>query len=77
MATAVMDEVRRQRDPNLKAAVLDMIEGAPAEALGRAAAALWLRLSPEARAGTALLDAWMDHGDARIRGHAARPDIGR
>ena len=70
MATAVMDEVRRQRDPDLKAAVLDMIEGAPAEALdrlggnlhevpaealGETAAALWLRLSPEARAGTALL----------------------
>ena len=70
MATAVMDEVRRQRDPDLKAAVLDLIDGAPAEALdrlggnlhevpveelGRTAAALWLRLSPEARAGTALL----------------------
>ena len=70
MATAVMDEVRRQRDPDLKAAVLDMIEGAPAEALdrlggnlhevpaeelGETAAALWLRLSPQARAGTALL----------------------
>ena len=70
MATAVMDEVRRQRDPDLKAAVLDLIEGAPAaaldrlgsnlhevpaEALGETAAALWLRLSPEARAGTALL----------------------
>ena len=27
MATAVMDEVRRQRDPDLKAAVLDMIDG--------------------------------------------------
>ena len=70
MATAVMDEVRRQRDPDLKAAVLDLIDGAPAEALdrlggnlhevpaealGETAAALWLRLSPEARAGTALL----------------------
>ena len=70
MATAVMDEVRRQRDPDLKAAVLDMIEGAPAdaldrlganlhevpaEALGATAATLWLRLSPEARAETALL----------------------
>ena len=70
MATAVMDEVRRQRDPDLKAAVLDLIEGAPAaaldrlgsnlhevpaEALGETAAALWLRLSPEARTGTALL----------------------
>ena len=70
MATAVLDEVRRQRDPNLRAAVLDMIEGAPAEALdrlggnlhevpaealGRTAASLWLRLSPDARAETALL----------------------
>ena len=70
MATAVLDEVRRQRDPDLKAAVLDMIEGAPAdaldrlganlhevpaEALGRTAATLWLRLSREARAETALL----------------------
>ena len=70
MATAVMDEVRRQRDPDLRAAVLDLIDRAPAEALdrlggnlhevpaealGATAAALWLRLSPEARAGTALL----------------------
>ena len=70
MATAEMDEVRRQRNPDLHAAVLDMIEGEPGEALerlggnlqevpaeeiGRMAAGLWLRLSPEARAGTALL----------------------
>ena len=70
MPTALLDEVRRQRDPDLKAAVLDMIEGAPAaaierlggnlhevpaEALGETAARLWLRLSPEARAETALL----------------------
>lgn len=70
MAVAEMDELRRQRDPNLKAAVQDMIEGEPGEALARLgsnlqelpaeevagmAAALWLRLSPEARAGTALL----------------------
>ena len=70
MATAVLDEVRRQRDPDLRAAVLDMIEGAPAkaldrlggnlhevpaDALGETAATLWLRLSPEARAETALL----------------------
>ena len=70
MATALMDEVRRQRDPDLRAAVLDMIEGTPAEAidrlggnlhevpaeaLGETAARLWLRLSPEARAETALL----------------------
>ena len=70
MATAEMDELRRQRDPDLKAAVQDMIEGDPGEALARLgsnlqelpveeiariAAELWLRLSPEARAGTALL----------------------
>ena len=70
MATVVMDEVRRQRNPDLKAAVLDMMEGAPAEALerlggnllevpaealGETAARLWLRLSPEAREDTALL----------------------
>ena len=70
MPTALLDDVRRQRDPDLKAAVLDMIEGAPAkaierlggdlhevpaEALGETAARLWLRLSPEVRAGTALL----------------------
>ena len=70
MATALMDDIRRQNNPDLKAAVLDTIEGAPGEALerlgsnlkevpaeeiGGTAARLWLRLSPEARAGTALL----------------------
>ena len=70
MATAEMDELRRQRDPDLKAAIQDMIEGEPGEALERLgsnlqefpaeeiagmAAGLWLRLSPGARAGTALL----------------------
>ena len=70
MATAEMDELRRQRDPDLRAAVQDMIEGEPgaalerlgsnlqelpAEEIARIAAELWLRLSPEARAGTALL----------------------
>ncbi|MCY3672516.1 MAG: relaxase domain-containing protein, partial [Alphaproteobacteria bacterium] len=70
MAVAEMDELRRQRDPDLKAAVQDMIDGDPGEALERLgsnlqelppeeiagmAAALWLRLSPEARTGTALL----------------------
>ena len=70
MAVAEMDELRRQRDPDLKAAVEDMIEGEPGAALERLgnnlrevpaeeiagmAARLWLRLSPEARAGTALL----------------------
>ena len=70
MATAEMDELRRQSDPDLKAAIEDMIEGEPGEALERLgsnllelpaeeiagmAAGLWLRLSPGARAGTALL----------------------
>ena len=70
MAVAEMDELRRQQNPNLLAAVQDMIEGEPGEALerlggnlreipaeeiARIAAALWLRLSPGARAGTALL----------------------
>ena len=69
MATALMDELRRQRNPDLRAAVRDLIEGDPAaamgrlgdnlheapyEELGRRAAELWLRLSPEAREGTAL-----------------------
>ena len=70
MATAVLDDIRRQRDPDLRAAVRDLIDGTPGEALERlgdalhevppeslapTAAALWLRLSPEARAETALL----------------------
>ena len=70
MSVVEMDELRRQRDPDLKAAVEEMIEGEPAAALdrlgnnlqelpaeeiARTAAALWLRLSPEARDGTALL----------------------
>ena len=70
MAVAEMDELRRQRDPDLKAAVQDMIEGEPGEALARLgsnlqelpaeeiariAAELWLRLSPGARDATALL----------------------
>ena len=70
MATAEMDDIRRQQNPDLLAAVQDMVEGEPGEALERLggnlrelpaeeiagmAAALWLRLSPEARDGTALL----------------------
>ena len=70
MAVAEMDEIRRQQNPDLLAAVQDMIEGEPGEALERLgsnlrelpaeeiagmAAALWLRLSPGAREGTALL----------------------
>ncbi len=70
MAVVEMDELRRQRDPDLRAAIGEMIEGEPGAALERlgsnlqevpaeeiapVAAALWLRLSAEARAGTALL----------------------
>ncbi len=70
MSVVEMDELRRQRDPDLKAAVEEMIEGepgaaldrlgsnlqeVPAEEIAQTAAALWLRLSPEARDGTALL----------------------
>ncbi|MDE0460660.1 MAG: relaxase domain-containing protein, partial [Chromatiales bacterium] len=70
MAVAEMDELRRQRDPDLKAAIEEMIGGEPGAALERLgsnlleipaeeiagmAAGLWLRLSPEARAATALL----------------------
>ena len=70
MATARMDEILRQRDPDLRAAVAAMLEDGPAEAverlgdnvheadadeLGEAAARLWLSLHPEARARTAIL----------------------
>ena len=70
MAVVEMDELRRQRDPDLRAAVAEMIEGEPGAALERlgsnlreipaeeiapVAAGLWLRLSAEARAATALL----------------------
>ena len=70
METAVMDEVLRQRDEGLKAAVLHMIaekpelaieqlgpgvlEMAPDE-LGGRAAALWLDLDPALREGTKIL----------------------
>ncbi len=70
MGVVEMDELRRQRDPDLRAAVGEMIEGEPGAALARlggnlrevpaeeiagVAAGLWLRLSAEARAATALL----------------------
>ncbi len=70
LGVAEMDELRRQQDPDLLAAVQDMVEGEPGEALERLggnlrelpaeeiagmAARLWLRLSPGAREGTALL----------------------
>ena len=70
MATALMDDIRRQRNPDLKAAVLDLVAGEPrraldrlgdnvvelpAEELAETAARLWLRLSPEDRTETVLL----------------------
>ncbi len=68
MLTAEMDDIRRQRNPDLKAAVTAMLAGdpgraieglevheLPAEDLGENAARLWLDLGPEARAGTAIL----------------------
>ncbi len=70
MATAVMDDIRRQRNPGLKAAVLDAIAGKPAAALtrlgadvlevdhadlGNSAARIWLALEAEDREETALM----------------------
>ena len=69
VATAEMDEVLRQRDPALKAAVEHLKEGRPREALrglehvheapqeelGAETARLWLALDPEERARTAIL----------------------
>ncbi len=70
MPTAVMDEVLRQRDAGLKAAVLHLLADEPrlaVEGLGNGvleaesdelapmAARLWLDLSPTERAGTAIL----------------------
>ena len=70
MATAVMDDIRRQRNPGLKAAVLDAIAGSPGQALtklgadvlevdhedlGSSAARIWLALSSEDRQETALM----------------------
>ena len=70
METAVMDEVMRQRDESLKAAVLHMIDQKPdlaleelgpgvlemdADELGPHAAALWLDLDERAREATKVL----------------------
>ena len=70
MATALMDDIRRQRDPVLKAAVVHTAAGEPrraldllgenvvelpADELAETAARLWLELSPEERAETLLL----------------------
>ena len=70
MPTAKMNEVVRQRDADLKAAVLHMVANEPrlaveglgngvleteSDELGRKAAQLWLDLDPSLRAGTAIL----------------------
>ncbi len=70
MATAVMDDIRRQRNPGLRAAVLDAIAGKPGEALtklgadvlevnhedlGSSAARIWLALRAQDRQETALM----------------------
>ena len=70
MPTARMDEVVRQRDADLRAAVLHMVADEPrlaveelgngvlemeGDELGRGAAQLWLDLDPGLRAGTAIL----------------------
>ncbi len=70
MPTARMDEVVRQRDADLRAAVLHMVADEPrmaveelgngvleteSDELGRKAARLWLDLNPELRVGTAIL----------------------
>ena len=70
MPTARMDEVVRQRDADLRQAVLHMVADEPrlaveelgngvletaGDELGRKAAQLWLDLDPDLRAGTAIL----------------------
>ena len=70
MTTVQMDEVRRQRNPKLRAAVLASRSGEPGKAvellgssmhevpfdkLGQEAARIWLALAPEARERTLLL----------------------
>ena len=70
MQTALMDDIRCQRNPGLKATTLDVIGRAPeptpgqsgenlyqvpADELGENAARIWLELLPESRARTAIL----------------------
>ncbi len=70
MTTALMDDIRRQRDPDLRAAVLAVIAGEPGEAvellgssvhevafdeLAEKAAETWLALAPEVREQTLLV----------------------
>ncbi len=82
MTTARMSDIRRQRSPDLKAAVLSVLEGEPAEAvrllgaglvevehedLAEKAARAWLELDADARARTLLM----------APTHALRADINR
>ncbi len=70
MKTAVMDEIMRQRDPDLKAAVMASLSGEIEKAFGKlggnvaevkpdniagAVAARWLRLSPDGRERTGVM----------------------
>ena len=70
MTTAEMDDIRRQRDPDLRAAVLAVLAGEPGEAvellgssvhevafdeLAEKAAEAWLELTPEVREQTLLV----------------------
>ena len=70
METAVMDQIMRQRDPELRAAVLDQLEGSPDKALERlgsdvlevrrdrlaeTAARRWLMMDAETRENTGLM----------------------
>ena len=90
MATAVMHEVVRQRDPGLLAAVNDAREGDPAlaierlgervvetdrEALGRAAGRIWLALPDADRARTAVLAP--THAIRREINETVREGLGR
>ena len=75
MPTAIMDEVVRQRDADLKAAVLHMADKPrlaveelgngvlemESDELGRTAAQLWLDLHPSLRSGTAILAPTHEH----------------
>ncbi len=82
MTTARMSDIRRQRNPDVKAAVLSVLEGEPGEAvrllgaglvevdhedLAEKAARAWLELDPDARARTLLM----------APTHALRADINR
>ena len=90
MATAVMDEVLRQRDPELLAAVMRSRTGEPGaaitglgkrvrevgrEELGAQAGRCWLALPPEERAGTAVMAP--THAIRRQANEAVREGLAR